>query len=69
MLVNDTRLGRYCYGNSPSLADCFLIPQIANAKRLQCNLTNMPTLLRINDACLELDSFIHASPAQQPDAE
>ncbi len=69
MLVNDTRLGRYCYGDSPSLADCFLIPQIANAKRLQCNLTNMPTLLRINDACLELDSFIHASPAQQPDAE
>ena len=69
MLVNDARLGRYCYGDSPSLADCFLIPQIANAKRLQCNLTNMPTLLRINDACLELDSFIHASPAQQPDAE
>ena len=69
MLVNDTRLGRYCYGDSPSLADCFLIPQIANAKRLQCDLTNMPTLLRINDACLELDSFIHASPAQQPDAE
>ncbi len=69
MLVNDARLGRYCYGDSPSLADCFLIPQIANAKRLQCDLTNMPTLLRINDACLELDSFIHASPAQQPDAE
>lgn len=69
MLANDVRVGRYCYGDSPSLADCFLIPQIANAKRLQCNLTNMPTLLRINDACLELDSFIHASPAQQPDAE
>ena len=69
MLVNDARLGRYCYGDSPSLADCFLIPQIANAKRLQCDLTNMPTLLRINDACLELDSFIHASPAQQSDAE
>ena len=69
MLVNDARLGRYCYGDSPSLADCFLIPQITNAKRLQCDLTNMPTLLRINDACLELDSFIHASPAQQPDAE
>ncbi len=69
MLVNDVRVGRYCYGDSPSLADCFLIPQIANAKRLQCNLTDMPTLLRINDACLQLDAFIHASPAQQPDAE
>lgn len=69
MLVNDVRVGRYCYGDSPSFADCFLIPQIANAKRLQCNLTDMPTLLRINDACLQLDAFIHASPAQQPDAE
>ncbi len=69
MLVNDVRVGRYCYGDSPSLADCFLIPQIANAKRLQCNLTDMPTLLRINDACLQLEAFIHASPAQQPDAE
>ncbi len=69
MLVNDVRVGRYCYGDSPSLADCFLIPQIANAKRLQCNLTDMPTLLRINNACLQLDAFILASPAQQPDAE
>ena len=69
MLSKDKRVGRYCYGDAPSLADCFLIPQIANAKRLQCDLTTMPTLLRIYDACLQLDAFIHASPAQQPDAE
>jgi len=69
MLSQDTRVGRYCYGDTPTLVDCFLIPQIANAKRLQCDLTAMPTLLRINDACLQLDAFIHASPAQQPDAE
>lgn len=69
MLSQDERVGRYCYGDSPSLADCFLIPQIANAKRLQCDLTAMPTLLKINDACLQLDTFIHASPAEQPDAE
>jgi maleylacetoacetate isomerase len=69
MLSQDQRVGSYCYGDAPSLTDCFLIPQIANAKRLQCDLTAMPTLLRINDACLQLDTFIHASPAQQPDAE
>ncbi|MFM2008769.1 MAG: maleylacetoacetate isomerase [Pseudomonadota bacterium] len=69
MLSEDNRVGRFCYGDAPSLADCFLIPQIANAKRLQCDLTAMPTLLRINDACLQLEHFIHASPAQQPDAE
>lgn len=69
MLVRDPRVGRYCYGDTPSLADCFLIPQIANAQRLQCDLSAMPTLLNINKACLELDAFIQASPAQQPDAE
>ncbi len=69
MLSEDKRVGRFCYGDAPSLADCFLIPQIANAKRLQCDLTAMPILLRINDACLKLEPFIHASPAQQPDAE
>lgn len=69
MLSEDKRVGCFCYGDAPSLADCFLIPQIANAKRLQCDLTAMPTLLRINDACLQLEPFILASPAQQPDAE
>ena len=69
MLAKDARVGRYCFGDTPSLVDCFLIPQIANAKRLHCDLSAMPTMLRINDACLELGAFIHASPAEQPDAE
>ena len=69
LLANDSRVGRYCYGDAPSLADCLLIPQIANAERLKCDLSGMPTILRINAACLELASFIHASPASQPDAE
>ena len=69
LLAHDSRVGRYCYGDAPSLADCLLIPQIANAERLKCDLSGMPTILRINAACLELASFIHASPASQPDAE
>jgi maleylacetoacetate isomerase len=69
LLAHDSRVGRYCYGDAPSLADCLLIPQIANAERLKCDLSGMPTILRINAACLELASFIHASPAEQPDAE
>lgn len=69
LLANDGRVGRYCYGDTPSLADCLLIPQIANAERLQCDLSGMPTIIRINAACLELESFINASPSRQPDAE
>ena len=68
-LSRDPRVGKFCYGDSPSLADCFLVPQVANAQRLNCDLSGMPTVMRINEACLELDAFIAASPARQPDAE
>ncbi len=69
VLANDARVGRFCYGDTPSLADCFLVPQVANAQRMHCDLSAMPTVLSINDACLQLPAFIAASPAQQPDAE
>lgn len=69
MLANDQRVGRYCYGDTPSLADCLLVPQVANAQRMNCDLSAMPTVVRINDACLQLPAFIAASPAQQADAE
>jgi maleylacetoacetate isomerase len=68
-LARDPRVGRYCYGDTPSLADCFLVPQVANAQRFNCDLSAMPTIVRINDACLQLPAFIDASPARQPDAE
>lgn len=69
MLDRDARVGRFCFGDTPTLADCCLIPQIANAQRLDCNLSNMPTIMRINEACLALDAFVHALPSNQPDAE
>ncbi|GAB3548827.1 maleylacetoacetate isomerase [Noviherbaspirillum agri] len=69
VLAKDRRVGIFCFGDSPTLADCCLIPQIANAQRFNCDLSAMPTLLRISDACLALDAFAKASPANQPDAE
>jgi maleylacetoacetate isomerase len=68
-LATDRRVGRFCYGDTPTLADCCLIPQIANAQRLNCDLSGMPTMMRINDACLALAAFADAAPARQPDAE
>jgi len=68
-LARDPRVGRFCYGDAPSLADCFLVPQVFNAQRFSCDLSDMPTILRINEACLALDAFDKASPAKQPDAE
>jgi maleylacetoacetate isomerase len=68
-LGTDARVGKFCYGDIPTLADCCLIPQIANAQRLKCDLSAMPTIMRINDCCLGLDAFANAAPAKQPDAE
>lgn len=69
MLAKDSRVGTYCYGETPTLADCCLVPQVANAQRMNCDLTQMPTIMRINEACLALDAFAKAAPANQPDAE
>lgn len=68
-LSTDKRVGRFCYGDAPTLADCCLVPQIANAQRLNSDLSKMPTVMRIHEACMALDAFANASPAKQPDAE
>ena len=69
MLARDPRVGRFCFGDTPSLADCCLVPQVFNAQRFNCELKAMPTVLRINDACLELDAFQRAMPSRQEDAQ
>lgn len=68
-LASDPRTGAFCFGDTPTLADCCLVPQIYNANRLKCNLSAMPTILRINETCLALPAFANARPEAQPDAE
>lgn len=68
-LAKDGRARKFCFGDSPTIADCFLVPQIANAKRFNCDLSAMPSIMRIHDACVALDAFANAAPAMQPDAE
>jgi maleylacetoacetate isomerase len=68
-LARESRAGLCCFGDSPTLADACLIPQVYNAKRFDCPLHDYPTILRINDHCLTLDAFDAARPEHQPDAE
>lgn len=68
-LSRDPRAGKFCYGDTPGMADCCLVPQFFNARRLNCDLTVLPTVQRINDACLALEAFAGAAPDRQPDAE
>lgn len=69
MLTNDTRTGVLCHGDSPTLADCCLVPQVFNARRFACDLSAMPTLLRIVERCEAMEAFRLAAPEHQSDAE
>lgn len=61
--------GTFCHGETPTLADITLVPQIFNGRRLDCDFSRMPTLMRIFDACMTVDAFRQAVPSEQPDAE
>ncbi|MBP6117467.1 MAG: maleylacetoacetate isomerase [Neisseriaceae bacterium] len=60
--------GLFCFGDSPSLADCCLMPQLYNAKRFNLDLSAYPNLMRIDQHCHTLDAFQQAAPENQPDA-
>jgi maleylacetoacetate isomerase len=51
MLVRDPETGRFCHGDSPTLADICLVPQVANARRFKCDLSACPTVERIVAEC------------------
>ncbi len=69
VLAGTPGTGRHCHGVSPSLAVCGLVPQIFNARRFDCDLSQYPATMRVFDACMALDAFHRAQPSKQPDAE
>jgi len=69
LLAGSRQTGRYCHGDTPTLADICLIPQLANARRVNLDLSPYPTILRIEQTALAHPAFAAALPAAQPDAE
>ena len=68
-LAGDRATGRFCHGDAPGLADCCLVPQVANARRFKCDLSPYPTIVAIDANCRALEAFQRALPERQPDAE
>ena len=68
-LARESATGTFCQGDTPTIADICLVPQLANARRVDLDLAPYPTLLRIEAACNALPAFADAAPARQPDAE
>ncbi|MEA3152205.1 MAG: maleylpyruvate isomerase [Gammaproteobacteria bacterium] len=69
LLEKSSAGGRFCHADTPSVADCCLVPQVFNAQRLRCPLEEYPELMRIYANCTALDAFQRAAPQLQPDAE
>ena len=67
-LAADSRTGAFCHGETPTLADICLVPQLANARRYAFSIETCPTLGRIESHCLALQAFAGAAPDRQPDA-
>lgn len=63
------RRGKFCFGDTPTLADICLVPQLANGRRFGCDLTRYAALTQIEANCNSLAAFAKAAPDKQPDAE
>ena len=59
---------RFCHGETPTLADCTLVPQIFNAQRFDCRLDHVPQVMKVFEACMQLDAFDKTRPEHCPDA-
>jgi len=63
------RTGAFCLGDTPTMADCCLVPQVFSAQRFNVDLSGCPTLTAIFNRCQALPAFAAAAPSRQPDAE
>ena len=60
---------KYCYGDTPTLADCLLVPQIFNGKRFNTSFDGLTRVMRVFDNCMQHPAFQKAQPSSCPDFE
>ncbi len=68
LLADDARRKDFCFGEAPSLADVYLVPQVESARRFNVDMRPYPSIVAVDRACSELDAFHRAAPDRQPDA-
>lgn len=68
LLSGDAGRGAFCFGDAPTLADVYLIPQVESARRFKLDMGAWPRIEAVDAACSHLEAFRLAAPALQPDA-
>lgn len=61
--------GAFTFGDSPTMADCCLIPQVYSARRFGVDLQAYPRIIAVHDRCMNISAFSDAEPSNQPDAD
>jgi maleylpyruvate isomerase len=68
LIAADKTRGRFSFGDTPTLADVYLIPQVESARRFNVDMNRWPLISAIDKACGEMEAFKKAAPMAQPDA-
>ncbi|URI07071.1 maleylacetoacetate isomerase [Aquincola tertiaricarbonis] len=68
LLAADPARGNFSFGDAPTLADVYLVPQVESARRFKVDVARWPRLHAVDQACGRLEAFRRAAPAVQPDA-
>jgi maleylpyruvate isomerase len=68
LLAADTRRAGFSFGNMPTIADAYLVPQIESARRFKVDLARWPRIMAVDAHCGALEAFRQAAPMAQPDA-
>jgi maleylacetoacetate isomerase len=69
LIAAQPKRGKFCFGDTPTLADICLVPQLGNARRYGSDLSQYPNILGVEKNCMTLPAFVNAAPEKQPDAE
>jgi maleylpyruvate isomerase len=64
-ILGEPGTGTFCQGYAPTMADCCLVPQVTNAERFKVDLGSYPRIVRIHEACMQIDAFAKAHPDRQ----